>query len=165
MGGQATNGAAMEVSRGFHGRPFPEDWQWLYDLDGGADGDPPPTSPMDNLERDLPIALLSCNLLGADTQIELGRLMTELGLYTLWFLEHGKRGGWGIHETVLLMSYPHDRYRMVWDAWIDFKALDDFDGPPEVEKQRRDAATDRITALLQQAMADIRYVRENLPRS
>jgi len=141
--------------------PFPEGWRWLYEVPEAPD--PPGLSPTGTLENDLPIALLSCNLIGADIRAEVGRLVTEHALYTLWFLEHGKRSRLGLQETVALMEYPSDRLLMVYRSWQNFTAVDRLDAPDETLRHHRQTTEATLLTTLQQAAAALRHVRENLP--
>ncbi len=111
-------------------------------------------------EANLAIRLLSCEILGHEVYVSLGRFITEHSLYTIWFMHEVKGAGQGIKESMLLAEVPLEQTRIVYEAWKEFERIDELDAPNEVLRERRRAVAAELAGALKSAAATLVRIRE-----
>lgn len=136
---------------------MPQGWEWLDDVPNEWEAPPELQNPTPYLEVNLAIRLLSCDFLGFDVRVEIGRFVTEEALYDIWFVENVQSAGWEMKRTALLREVPVEQARIVYGAWTVLDSVNELDAPDGVLLERRKTATAALKVALQEA-AD-RFVR------
>ncbi|MBB6036599.1 hypothetical protein [Phytomonospora endophytica] len=79
----------------------------------------------------LVIQLLSCELLGYDVHLAVGRYVAEQALFAAWFHGDAKASSVEALEMLHLLAFAQSQTARVFDAWSRFRAAKDADqGPP-----------------------------------
>jgi len=82
------------------------DFDWILELPDGWEPPDELRTPSMSIEANLAIRMLSCDYLGHEVRVLLGRFITEHSLFTLWYLREAKSSRYGLKETLMLGGLP-----------------------------------------------------------
>ncbi|GAA1020278.1 hypothetical protein Aple_078810 [Acrocarpospora pleiomorpha] len=140
--------------------PIPEGWEWLNELPEEWETPPDLQTPTNNLEANLVIKMLSCEILGQDVRAAIGGFISAQALYTMWFFDDVKSSGRGMREVTLLAVFPTEQTRDVYKAWKRFERVGEQEGRDEVLRDRRIAAAAELAEALERAAEALDRVRK-----
>lgn len=140
--------------------PVPEGEEWLDEAQEEWETPVDLQSPTRYAEANLAIKLLSCEFLGHEVRVALGRFISEYSLYTVWFHREVKRSGFSVKETTFLLGLPSEQTRIVYEAWKMLEVVDVLNAPNDVVRERRVTAAAALTAALQSAAGKLMDVRK-----
>ncbi|MDG4802940.1 hypothetical protein [Micromonospora sp. WMMD980] len=135
------------------------DFDWLSEL---PDEWKPPgelLEPSKSVEANLAIRMLSCDYLGHEVLVLLGRFIAEHSLFTLWFLKEGKALQRGLKETAILAGLPLEQTRAVYEAWRRFEEISDMQEADAILGERRRAAQEELSSALQAGVETLSLAR------
>lgn len=79
-------------------------------------------SPAVAVDLNLAIRILSCEVIGRDICVLVGRFIAEQSLYAIWFHDEVKGSGLGPAEVLRLVNVGHEQVRSVFESWNAFEA-------------------------------------------
>ncbi|MER5336943.1 hypothetical protein [Micromonospora sp. NPDC002717] len=135
------------------------DFDWLSEV---PDEWEPPSEllePSRSVEANLAIRMLSCDYLGHEVRVLLGRFIAEHSLFTLWFLKEGKTSQHGLKEAATLAGLPLEQTRAVYEAWRRFDEVSAMKEADAILGERRQAAREELSAALQAGIATLSRAR------
>jgi len=138
----------------------PEGWGWLEDLPDEWEAPAELGAPTPYPEVNLAIKLLSCEFLGFEVRVAIGRFVSEEALYDLWFLENLGTAGWGARQSALLREVPMEQTRIVYEAWNRLDQVGEMNAPNAELRDRRAAASTQLMAALERAVEMFIRVRQ-----
>ncbi|GAA3435188.1 hypothetical protein [Kutzneria kofuensis] len=97
-------------------------FEWIDEI---PDGWEPPVDllgPSQDVVANLAIKMLTCDYLGHQVLVLVGRFIAEHSLFTMWFLREGKAAV-GAREALLLTLLPMEQVRIVYEAWQYFERV------------------------------------------
>jgi hypothetical protein len=140
--------------------PVPQGWEWLDDLPDEWEAPPDLGVPTPYPEVNLAIRLLSCEFLGFEVRVAIGRFVSEEALYDMWFIENVETASWGMKKSALLREVPMEQARIVYEAWKRFEGVGELDAPSEDLRKKRMAASSELVATLERAAETFVRIRE-----
>lgn len=136
-----------------------DDFDWLSEV---LDEWEPPgelLEPSRSVVANLAIRMLSCDYLGHEVLVLLGRFIAEHSLFTLWFLKEGKASQRGLKEAAILAGLPRRQTRVVYEAWRRFEEVSDMQEADAVLAERRRVAQEELSVALQAGIATLSRAR------
>jgi|HigsolmetaAR206D_1030411.scaffolds.fasta_scaffold01205_14 hypothetical protein len=135
------------------------DFDWILELPDGWEPPDELRTPSMSIEANLAIRMLSCDYLGHEVRVLLGRFITEHSLFTLWYLREAKSSRYGLKETLMLGGLPREQTRVVYEAWKRFDEISAMRAENSVIGERRRVARKELAAALQAGIANLSRVR------
>lgn len=119
--------------------------------------------PSSSVEANLAIRMLSCDYLGHEVRVLLGRFIAEHSLFTLWFLREVKTVQHGLKEAAALAGLPLEQNRAVYEAWKRFEDVSAMQAAEELLGEMRQAAREGLAAALRAGIAALSRARKANP--
>ncbi|MEW2445874.1 hypothetical protein [Micromonospora marina] len=135
------------------------DFDWLSEVPDEWEPPGELLEPSKSVETNLAIRMLSCDYLGHEVLVLLGRFIAENSLFTLWFLKEGKASQRGLKETAILAGLPLEQTRVVYEAWRRFEEVSDMQEADAILGERRRAAQVELSAALQAGIETLSRAR------
>ncbi|MCA2213466.1 hypothetical protein [Jidongwangia harbinensis] len=120
---------------------IPDEWEAPIDLQ----------TPTPYPEVNIAIKLLSCDFLGFEVRVAVGRFVREEAQYDIWYLKNAASAGWDDRKLALLREVPMEQTRDVYEVWKRLEDLDTLNLPNSELRERRTVATAEIVIALERA--------------
>jgi len=139
----------------------PPGWEWLDDLPDEWEAPSDLQGPTPYPEVNLTIQLLSCEFLGFDVRVAIGRFVTQEALYDMWFIENVESAGWGMKKAAQLREVPMEQTRVIYEAWRVLDSISTLEAPNDVLLEQRVSATAALRAALEESERQFIRIRSD----
>jgi hypothetical protein len=139
------------------------DLDWLSEVPDEWEPPGELLKPSSSVEANLAIRMLSCDYLGHEVRVLLGRFIAEHSLFTLWFLREVKTPQRGLKEAAILAGLPLEQNRAVYETWKRFENVSAMQEADEILRERRQAAREELSAALRAGIATLSQARKANP--
>ncbi|MEV0292289.1 hypothetical protein [Nocardia sp. NPDC050710] len=142
--------------------PINDDWKWLEELPSWEIPEEL-EGPTNVTAHNIAIKLLSCGILGLETNVLIGNYIAEEARFNIWFLTNAKQSGTA-RDLLGLVSMYDQLDREVYEAWKRLERCLSMEISDEERKIQISAAKEAISSALDNAIETMRRTRTSEAR-
>ncbi|MGV9315390.1 hypothetical protein ACWDR0_24875 [Streptomyces sp. NPDC003691] len=139
---------------------MPEGWEWLEEVPGEWNPPGEIQDPSNSVGVNLAIQILSCDAVGLNIRVLVGRFIAEQSNFTIWFLREVKGSRRDLREVAIISRTPSVQTRLVFEAWSVFRGALTEAGSVEELLPKVVAGRDGLSRALVEAIDKLVAARE-----